>query len=100
MELQIPPFGGGEIGRAFAEELDQFVVNDFDDLLAGHDALEHVLSHALLLNAFDELAGDFEVNVGGEEGGAHFLECVGHVFLGEFANAAQIPECAAEFVGE
>src|SRR5688572_33309143 len=40
------------------------------------------------------------MHVSGEKGGAHFLECRSHVFLGEFANTAKIPERAAEFVSE
>ena len=40
------------------------------------------LADALGLYLFDEFAGDLEMDVGGEQGGAHFLERLGHVFLG------------------
>ncbi len=90
----------GETGRAFAEEPYEFVVDDFDDLLAGGDPLEDFLADALRLYALDEFARDLEMHVGGEEGGAHFLECVRHVFVGEFADASEIAERAAEFFGE
>jgi hypothetical protein len=46
--------GAGEVGQAFAKELNQLVVNDFTDLLAGGDSLERVFSKDLLLDAFDE----------------------------------------------
>ena len=77
---------------AFAEQADEFVVDDFDDLLAGSDSLGDFLSDALLLNAFDEFAGDLEVNVRGKQRGAHFLERLRHVFFGKCADAAKITE--------
>jgi len=87
---------GGEVGGAFAEETDQFVVDDLDDLLAGGDALEDLLADALLLYALDEVACDLEVDVGGEERGAHLLERL-RQFLGKFADAAEVAEGGAEF---
>ena len=92
--------GSGEIRGAFAEEPDELVMNDFDDLLPGGDALEDLLADTLLLHAFDEFARHLEMHVGGEQRGAHFLECLRHVVFGEFANAAQIAEGAAQFFGE
>jgi hypothetical protein len=89
-DLQGP--GGGELGRALAEELYQFVVDDLDDLLARSDGLDDRLSSALCLDALDELPGDLEMNVGSEEGGAHLLEGVGHVLLGQPADPAQVAE--------
>jgi hypothetical protein len=52
------------------------------------------------LDPFDEVAGDLEVDVGGEQGGAHFLERVRHVFFREFADPAKVAERAAEFFRE
>jgi hypothetical protein len=62
--------GRAERGRALAEEADELVVDDLDDLLAGRDALQDLLAGALGLDALHELAGDLEVDVGREEGGA------------------------------
>jgi len=90
----------GERGRTFAEQADEFVVDDLDDLLPGGDGLEHVLANALLLHAFDKFTGDPEMDVGREEGGPHFLQRCRHVFFGKFADDAQIAEGAAEFVGK
>ena len=92
--------GTGEGRRAFAEEFDQFVVDDFDDLLARGDALEDLLADALRLDAFDEFSRDFEMHVGGQQGGAHFLERLRHIFFREFADAAEIAEGTAEFFRE
>ncbi len=91
---------GIEFGGAFAEEGDQFVVDDFDDLLAGRDGFQDGLAVARGLDALDEFTGDLEMNVGGEEGGAHFLEGVGHVGLGQLADPAQIAEGGGEFFGQ
>ena len=81
---------GGEVGGALAEEIDELVVDDFDDLLAGADALEDLLAQAFFFDAGDEFAGDFEVDIGAEEGGAHFLESDGHIVLGELADATEV----------
>jgi hypothetical protein len=75
-------------------------VDDFDDLLSGSDAAQNILADAFQLHAFDELARDFEMHVGGEEGGTHFGERLRHVFLGKFSDSAQIAQCVAEFFGE
>jgi hypothetical protein len=37
----------GEVGRAFAEQLHELVVDDLHDLLAGGDGLEDLLAGAL-----------------------------------------------------
>src|SRR5262249_26053733 len=75
-------------------------VDDLDDLLAGRDALDDFLADALLLHAVDELARDLEMNVGGEERGAHLLERLRHVFLGKFADPAEVTQGVAEFFRE
>jgi hypothetical protein len=97
-DLQRP--GAGQGGFTFAEEFDELVVDDLDDLLARGDGLEDLLADALRLHPLDEIAGDLEMHVGGEQGGAHFLEGGRHVFLGELAHAAEIAEGAAQFIGE
>lgn len=85
-------FAEREIGCALAEERDELVVDDIDDLLAGHDPLEHVLPDALGLHARDEVARDLEMHVGREQSGAHLSEGGGHVGLREPADAAKIAE--------
>ena len=78
--------------RPLAEEAHELVVDDLDDLLAGGDALQHLLAGALGLDALGELPGDLEVDVGGEERGAHLGEGRRHVLLGELADAPQVAQ--------
>jgi hypothetical protein len=87
--------GRGERSLAFAKEANEFVVDDFYDLLTGGDGLEDLLADARYLDAFDEISGYFKVYVSGKKSGAHFFECVGHVFFSEFADAAEVAESAA-----
>jgi hypothetical protein len=89
-----------QIGGAFAQQFDQFVVDDFDDLLARGDAFEHLLPNALDLHALDELAGDFKMDVGGEQGSADLFEGVCHICLGQLADAAKVAQGAGEFFGQ
>ncbi len=91
---------GGELGGTFAEEAGELVVDDFDDLLAGGDGLEDLLAGALLLDALDEFAGDLELDIGGEEGGADLLEGLGGVFGRELGDAAQVAQGEAHAVGQ
>jgi len=58
------------------------------------------LSDAGGLDALDEVAGNLEVDVGGEECRADFFERVGHVGLGEAAYATEVAEGGAEFVSQ
>ena len=75
-------------------------MGDLHHELTGRDALDHLLTDALQLHPFDEFAGHLEVHVGGEEGGAHLLQGVHHVLVGEFADAAEIAQGQAQFLGE
>ena len=56
---------GIEIQRRLVtpEELGQFVVKNFDDLLAGLDGLEDVLADGSFLDPFNEGLGDFVFDV-------------------------------------
>ena len=83
------------VGRA--EQLDEFVMDDFDDLLAGLDALDDFDADGFGFDALDEIARDLEVHVGFEQGHAHFAQRVGDVALGDFSEAAQVAEGVLEF---
>ena len=56
-----------EPGRAGAHQLGQLVVDDLHDLLAGREALQHLLAERPLAHAGDEVADDREVDVGLEQ---------------------------------
>ena len=56
-------------GRAIAaERLNQMVMNDFDDLLAGFDCADHALADRLFAHAIDEFAHDGEGDVRFQQG--------------------------------
>ena len=82
------------IGRA--EQVHQFVVDDFDDLLAGLDALDDFRADGLGLDALDEIAGDLEIHVGLQQRHAHLAQGIGDVGLGNFAEAAQVAKGVLE----
>ena len=86
--------GEAQLGFVAAEDLDQLVADDFDDLLGGRERHEHLFAHGLLLDIFDELFDNAEVDVGLEQGDADFAQGRVHVFGGEFAFAAQVFEDA------
>ena len=86
---------GGETGFAFAEQAHELVVDDLDDLLAGGDALQNLLTDALRLNPLHEVARNLEMNIRGEQGGAHFLQRVRHVGFRQRAYAPEVAERVA-----
>lgn len=94
--------GGLQVqGRgAAAEDFDEFVVEDFDDLLAWGDGAEDFLAHGFGFDGFEEVFGDLEIDVGLEEGEADVLHGVGDIRLADAAEPAQFFEGVFEFVGE
>jgi hypothetical protein len=85
----------GGIGRA--EQSDQFIVDDLDDLLTRLNALNDLLSDGLFLDSFDEITGHLEIDVGIQQGKPHFPERVGDIGLRDLAQAAQILEYGLQF---
>ena len=83
-----------------AHEVDELVVDDLDDHLAGVDAGQHLDAERLLLDAFDEVARDREVDVGLEERQPHLAERLLDVVLGDPALAGELAEEALEALGE
>ena len=82
------------VGRA--EQVHEFVVDDFDDLLAGLDALDDFRADGLGFDALDEIAGDLEIHVGFQQRHADFAERVGDVGLGNFPEPAQVAKGVLE----
>jgi len=81
-----------DAGIGGAEKFDEFVVDDFDDLLAGLDAEKNILADGLVFDAVDEIASDLEIDIGFKEGQPDFAEGIADVFLGNFAESAQVFE--------
>jgi hypothetical protein len=87
-----------EAGGVFAEDVDEFVVDDFDDLLGGREGGGDLFAEGADADVLDELVDDGEIDVGFEEGEADLAECVGDVLVGDGALAAEGLEGALEFV--
>ena len=90
--------GHPQLGLMRAQHLDQFVADDFDDLLGGRKRGEHFLAERLFLDGFDELLDHAEVDVGFEQGDADFAQGGVHVLRREFALSAQSLEYALQLV--
>ena len=87
---------GGEVeaGSIFAEQSDQLVANDFDDLLGRRERGEDFSSDGLLADVLDEVGDDLEVDVGFKQGDANFAQGFGDVLFSERALAAKVFEDA------
>ena len=94
MQLGLPPRFSAALVRA--EQVHEFVVDDFDDLLAGLDALDDFRAEGLGFDALDEIAGDLEIHVGFEQRHADLAQGIGDVGLGNFSEPAQIAEGVLE----
>ena len=86
-----------QLGRVFAENLDQFVAHDLDDLLARRKRGHDFLADGLGLNLVDELLDDFEVDVGFEQREADFAQRLLDIFFGEDGLSAEGLERALQF---
>ena len=87
-----------EFGNAASEQLDQFVVDDFDHLLAGRDALDHLLADTLGPDSFDELGRDLHVDIRLQEREPDFAHGFRDIGFGERALPAQFAEYIVQFV--
>ncbi len=89
----------GEIqaGVGRAEQVHEFVMDDFDDLLAGLDALDDFRAEGLGFDALDEIARDLEIHVGLQQCHADFAQRLGDVGLGNFSEPAQVAKGVLEF---
>ncbi len=72
-----------ERGLVAAQERGQFILENFDDLLAGGDAAEHLLAQRLFLDAGDEVLRDGEIDVRLEQRHADLAQGVGDIRLAD-----------------
>ena len=79
-----------QLGRVFAEDVDQFVANDLDDLLGGRKRGHHFLAERLLADVLDQFLDDLEVDVGFQQRHADFFQRFADVFFGQRALSAQV----------
>ena len=87
-----------EARGVLAEDVDELVVDDFDDLLGGRERGGDLGAEGAGADVLDELGDDGEVDVGLEEGEADLAEGVGDVLVGDGALAAEGLEGTLEFV--
>jgi len=80
------------------QDMNQLVMDDFDDLLAGCDGSGHGLSGGLVLHGGDEVARDGQRNIGLQQGDAHFAQGGLHILVGQRALLGQALEHAREAV--
>ena len=83
-----------------AEDLDEFLVDDLDDLLGGRKRGQDFLAHGLRFDVLDELLDHPEIDVGFEQRHADFAQGALHVFGRELAFAAQVLENPLQFIRE
>ena len=87
-----------EARGVFAQDVDQFVVDDFYDLFGRRERCGYFFADSAGADVLDEVVDDGEVDVGLEEGEADLAEGVGDVLVGDGALAAEVLEGTLEFV--
>src|SRR5688572_14540549 len=83
-----------------AQQVHQFIVNDFDDLLAGLDALDHFLAERLGLHPVDEIPGNLEIHVRFQQRHPHLAQRVADVLFRNLAETAKILESVLELAAQ
>ena len=81
--------GEFEARRVLAQERNQLVADDLDDLLGGREGGEHLGPHGFNANLLDQVADYVEVDVGFEQGHANLAQGLADGFFGERALAAE-----------
>ncbi len=76
--------------RFAAHHLDQFIVDDLDNLLPGRHRRENLLSHRLFLHRLHKIARNVKAHVRFEKGPANLAERIRYVFLGQGSLSTQI----------
>ena len=81
--------GDGDACALTAEQLNQFVVYDFDNLLCGGQAFQDFGIGCLFGDRLDEILCDLEVYIGFEQSQTNFAHCVLDVSFGQTGLTAQ-----------
>ena len=86
-------------GRSIpTQQLGQFIVKDFNDLLPGRDAPQHLLSERPTFNPRDEILGNLKVNVGFEQRQSYLAQCIIDVALRDRAMTPEVFENILKFI--
>jgi hypothetical protein len=81
-----------------AEQRGEFIVKDFDDLLAGRDAAQNILTKRLALDARDEVLGDPEMDIRLEKSHSDFAQGIGDILFADAPMPAEVFENVLKFV--
>ena len=87
-----------EARGVLAEDVDEFVMDDFDDLLVRGEGGGDFPAEGAVADVVDDLGNDGERDVGLDEGEADFAEGVADVLVGDGALAAESLKGSLEFV--
>ena len=85
-----------EFHVARSEDSDQFVPDDFQDLLGGREGGQDLLAERLLLDIGDELLDDLEVDIGLEQSETNLSEAILESLLRQLPLPAQVLEGALQ----
>ena len=83
-----------------AHQVNEFIMNNLDDLLGGVDVFDDILSHRFLTDVLDEVLYDLEVYIGAEKRHANFAQTLGDILLAQSAFARHLAEDACEGFGQ
>jgi hypothetical protein len=92
--------GEFEARRVLAQDGDQLVADDLDDLLGGRERRQHLGAHGLDADLLDQVVDHVEVNVGFEQRHADFAQRFGDVLFGKRALAAKGLEGALQLISQ
>jgi hypothetical protein len=89
-----------EWGGFISEQLDQRIVENFDDLLSGRNRLQDFLAHRPVLHRIDECLGDGQIDISFEQCQANFPQRLRNIRFADPAKSAQFLEYAVETIAE
>ena len=87
-----------EAGFLAAQQADQLVLDNLDDLLGGREGGQDLLPERFFADIGDQLFDDLEIDVGLEQRHPNLLERVLDILLGELALAAKVLEDTLKLV--
>lgn len=82
-----------------AHKSDQFLVDDFDNLLGGSKRFEHILTERLFADRIDKILDDRKVDVRFKQRDADFSHCLFYFQLRKLAFVAKLGEYVIHSVG-
>ncbi len=85
--------------RGLAEEFDELLVHDLDDLLCRREAVHHLAADSSHAYAGDELLDDLEIDVRLQQRETHFAQRGVDIRLAQLSLASETVKYVLQFVG-